>query len=111
MIYEKIYWLVDYRESLNSDYVNNADIKISDNEIKLIEKEVDCLKKHNIKSNSNYIEYGLIIVEDKIKKNEDIYKTYKLKDLVPYIKTKPVQYLIIDNDFNNLTYDNQIKIG
>ena len=95
MLQNKIYWNLDYKEALKGEY-----------NTELLDREFKCLKKHNF--NILFINYenGYAVIEDNIKKNEDIKKTYKSKDLVPYVQLRPIQRLC--DSKGNLLSDNDI---
>lgn len=105
MLNNKIYWNVSYRESMRDEYKNDPLLELDENDIDLLDRELKCLTKHKHSIVSVNYELGFVVIEDSIKKNEDIFKTYKEKDRVPYVQLRPVQSLC-DKDGNKLSNDN-----
>ena len=93
MLKNKIYWNVSYRESMRDEYINDPDLLIAESDIELLDREFKCLKKHKFKIIETNYELGFAVIEDKINTGEDIYKTYKTKDLVPFVLFRPNQCL------------------
>lgn len=93
MLKQKIYWKVSYRESMRDEFINDRDLTIAQSDYELLDKEFWCLKKHKIKIIETNYEMGYAVIEEEIKVSENIFKTYKNKDIVPYIELRPVQRL------------------
>lgn len=93
MLKNKIYWNVSYRESMRDEYKNDTELLIAESDIELLDREFKCLKKHKFKIIETNYELGYAVIESTIKAGEDIYKTYKTKDLVPYVLFRPNQCL------------------
>lgn len=75
---KRVYWCVNYRDSLGKMYSDDHDLKIFDNHLKDLMTEFKCLKDHKYKIIEKNHVYGYVIIEDS-----------NLKDLVPYVKHKP----------------------
>lgn len=93
MLKQKIYWKISYIESMRE--TNAVDSKLLNTipDMKLLISEFMCLDKHKIKMVKRDYNYGYTVIEEKIPTSEDIYKTYKTKDLVPFMTFKPIQCL------------------
>lgn len=93
MLKNKIYWFISYRESMRDEYKQDLELQIAESDIELLDREFKCLKKHKFKIIETNYELGFAVIEQTINNSEDIYKTYKTKDLVPYVLFRPNQYL------------------
>jgi hypothetical protein len=103
MLREKIYWHVSYRDSLSDSYKQNPELLIAESDIESLESEFECLKKHKYVIIERNYDFGYAVIEEYIKTGENIFETYKTKDLVPYVQFRPIQRLC---DINGLLYQN-----
>lgn len=103
MLRKKIYWHVSYRESLSDSYKENPELLINKEDYESLSNEFECLKKHKYVIEYKDYDFGYAVIEEYIQIEENIFETYKTKDLVPYVQFRPIQRLC---DINGLLYKN-----